>query len=41
MSKYFGHFQGIDQALDGEIRVTNFNYIDSSFCDAKFLILQR
>ena len=32
------YFHGIYQALDDKIRITNFNYIDSSFCDAKFLI---
>ena len=33
-----GNFKGIYQALDSEKRVTNFNYINNSFCDAKFLI---
>jgi hypothetical protein len=33
-----GHFQGTYEPLDGEIGVTNFNYINSSFCDANCLV---
>ena len=36
--KIVGHFRGIFEALDGEIRVTNFNYINSSFCDSNYMI---
>jgi hypothetical protein len=36
--KIVGRFRGIFEALDGEIRVTNFNYINSSFCNSNFMI---
>ena len=32
-----GHSQGAYQAIDGEICITNFNDINSSFCDTNFL----
>jgi hypothetical protein len=34
-----GHFlQGTYEVLDGKISVTNFNYINSSYCDANCLV---
>jgi hypothetical protein len=33
-----GHFQGTYEALDGEIGITNFNYINSSICGANCLV---